>query len=291
MKAVRLEGTADSEKALVIYRVDCAKDSSVCSAKIKTIPAENIGEGLGALAGLAVAFLGSIRKEWPQYPDGMLDDRLGVAQTLAEKCEKIAQMSIESRANQAKLDAERPSLAAAREVCSSNAAECAKKCAAKDNAFCTSQAERLQKLSKLTDAHTLAADTCRRGMYTACLLAEDLDDEVKTASAKIEGAWQGVEQVGDEIARKRFAVETFSKIARSPRQQNDLARMKIVTSAISTERFCPVKKEFMKVAGQPEFTKRAAQHCRESAPEASGLGGGQVTLTAQCNAAFATACP
>jgi hypothetical protein len=54
--------------------------------------------------------------------------------------------------------------------------------------------------------------------------------------------------------------------------------------------FCPTKRAFVSEKGAAEFNRRATTHCKESAPVDVGVGGTEKTLTAECQAAFATGC-
>jgi len=128
-------------------------------------------------------------------------------------------------------------------------------------------------------------------------------------SAALAQVWAPVEQVADDIAQKKWMIQyarqthTYTAIhgdvlRTRPTDEASLQRSEVGIVRYAHDRLCPLKKVFVAQAGTAEFTKRAAAHCKDHAPMGSGQGNlyagvqsGQVVLTSQCQAAFATPCP
>jgi tetratricopeptide (TPR) repeat protein len=122
--------------------------------------------------------------------------------------------------------------------------------------------------------------------------------------AAVNQDWEPVETAADEIAQKMWWVQ----YAQSQEPQMSPARRTLTERAIQgtnahiadlvQEQFCPAKKVMVAGAGGTEFTKRAADHCKNHPPTGSAQGNyyggaesGEVTLTSQCQAALASRCP
>lgn len=103
--------------------------------------------------------------------------------------------------------------------------------------------------------------------------------------------WENVEYPAVEIAQKRYGVRFIRQNARDPRSQAGANRMEQHVAMIIRDQYCPARKAFVAAAGIKEFQARAATKCREDAPVGTGLGGTQITLTSDCQAAFSTGCP
>lgn len=100
-----------------------------------------------------------------------------------------------------------------------------------------------------------------------------------------------MEQPGDQIAEKRYMISFVkTKLPQTPKNVKGAHMMDIHVKAITSEQFCPARKAFIAKVGLAEYQARAKQHCKDNAPVGIGLSGVQVTLTAECNAAFATTC-
>jgi hypothetical protein len=135
--------------------------------------------------------------------------------------------------------------------------------------------------------------------YTKVLEAEDakdaqqaeVDAKKQAAARDTEDAWVEVQGRADEIARLaykiRFGQQNF---VQSKHNLRGLASMRKYSEGLVKDAFCPAKRSFLKAAGAAEYSRRAARHCSESAPTDVGVGGVEKTLTADCQAAFATGC-
>lgn len=126
---------------------------------------------------------------------------------------------------------------------------------------------------------------------TRDLAAEEEVREAKNDAQKVESAWAGVEQVGDDLAIKKFLHAFAVKHTTGARNARAAQRMIEHMKMITAESYCPAVKDFLKVSNRAEFAKRAKSHCDDSPPTAGGLNGEQVECRTECRAVFATPCP
>lgn len=176
--------------------------------------------------------------------------------------------------------------------CAADKAKCREACEKGDHFHCLVRAEELAKANKYTEAKALYVNACEAKIMTACPLVEATARSAAKYAAEMDGFWKDVEQPGDDIASKRYLI-TFAqtKLPKTPKNLKATENVKIHVAAITSEQFCPAKKTFIAKGGLAEYQARAKAHCTEKAPIGTGLSGAQVTLTAECTAAFATACP
>lgn len=132
---------------------------------------------------------------------------------------------------------------------------------------------------------------CSADVQHACNALPGIEKEIEERNAKTEQLWSEIERIGDDLARNTFQSDLVRQNANTPRNQVALARVAQHSKAIVVEQYCPAKKEFVAHAGLAEFSKRVGLHCKDNPPSATGLGGAQVTLTAQCQGSFASSCP
>jgi hypothetical protein len=132
---------------------------------------------------------------------------------------------------------------------------------------------------------------CDAGVQTACATVAQIDGDMQNAAAQVEGLWQGVVDAGDDLAQKYHQTSMVTKMANTPRMQRSVQQMQMINQAIVVEKYCPAKKQFLAGASAAEFAKRAADHCKNSAPTGQGLSGAEVTLTAECQQVYSTGCP
>ena len=111
------------------------------------------------------------------------------------------------------------------------------------------------------------------------------------AALETANLWHDVQEAGDDIAQKRYVDEFVRANAMTVRNARALQRAAVFVRGEIAETYCPAKKAFVKNTNAAEFNKRVAGHCKDDPPTGNGPGGGSVTLTMQCRAAFATPCP
>lgn len=110
-------------------------------------------------------------------------------------------------------------------------------------------------------------------------------------ASEIDELWQEAEGRGDEIAvlayKIRFGNQNFVKSRHNVR---GLESMQLYRQGLVRDAFCPAKKAFIKATSAGEFQRRAAAHCKDEPPVEAGVGGTEVRLTSDCQAAFGTGC-
>jgi hypothetical protein len=114
---------------------------------------------------------------------------------------------------------------------------------------------------------------------------------VRRREQEADQLWETVQGYGDQVAtyayKISFAQRNFAPVRRT---QRGIAGMRAYRTGLVQDSYCPAKKEFVDFAGAGEFQKRAAAHCRDEPPTDVGIGGVQVVLTNECQAAFNSGC-
>jgi hypothetical protein len=229
------------------------------------------------------------------------DGNIALAEQVIVKArERARAVSVEIARRQAQVQAEQAGIQSATEACTTSPSACKAKCdSGNDPSFCIAWAWRLRDLKPppLADERPYVKKACDAGNQTACGIVPAIDEAIQARAAKADELWSDVQSPGDEIAKNMWKV-TFARSLEPMmpplhRAQNERAiqRMSVYTQAVVAEKYCPAKREFVKQVGPTEFTKRAAAYCKDSAPTDTGKDGAEVTLTAQCRTAYATACP
>jgi hypothetical protein len=118
-----------------------------------------------------------------------------------------------------------------------------------------------------------------------------IDADIRVAAQDADAFWAPVEAAADQIALTAYGIDFALRVSPTERNQRAAARARQGLAAIIRDQYCPAKKAFLRQAGLADFQRRAVDHCKRFAPTAAGLGGVSVTLTPQCQGAFATPCP
>lgn len=296
--AVAAEGSEAAAKMTKQDVRQCSYGVEDCATFVKEIAAsdtETLPNKIVLLASAVTTIERKLRPPLSRPVMFSMENYVQVAEFAAAKANGFASGLVQRRAEiealKKKAAEENAALDPIRTECKAAPSACQSKCDG-GNAplYCVVRAEQLDGTANLPEAKTAASRACDKGIQTGCLLVQGIEAEQTEAKAKLDESWQNIEPIGDDIARKRFQAETFAKIAK-PHQKADVAKMKSLTDAIVTDKFCPVRKTFVTLGGAAEFSKRAATHCKDQPPEASGLSGAQVALPDQCRAAFASGCP
>lgn len=297
-EAVAVEG---SEAAAKFTNEDirrCSFGVDDCLALVREVAGstkETIPERLVVLAAATKTVARSLRPPLSRSHALSMESRVQVAELAAAKSRELADQLVVERdrikKELAAAEAEKGELDPVRGECAKDAAACKAKCDAGTALHCVARAEQLFEAKKDPEARTAAQAGCAKNVRAGCLLVEMIDDQAKKRSAELDGSWRDVEEVGDDVARKYHQAEMLSKLANNPRLQRQLQQMRVITAATVKEKFCPAKKEFVKAGGAAEFAKRATAHCKDDPPEAAGMSGAQLKLTAQCQTAFTQSCP
>ncbi|MFO0740868.1 MAG: hypothetical protein U0270_33535 [Labilithrix sp.] len=295
-EAVALEGSEPGARLSKQTLRDCAYGLDDCVSFINaTVKGEdtNLAEKVVLLSSAVLTIEHKLRTTNDRRVRLSSDQYVDVAERTAKQARAYADQLVQKRAEIAamkeKAADESAKIDALDKECASSAAPCKTKCDAGDGLACAALANKLEAEGKKADAQKATKKACDLSVQSACLAMKHDEAEKKKVDAKNDSAWQDVQENGDDLTRKQFQLEMFSKIA-APHQQSKVAQMRVIVSANATEKFCPTKKSFIAAAGQSEFNRRATSHCRDEPPQASGLSGAQVTLTTQCQAAFSTGC-
>jgi hypothetical protein len=145
---------------------------------------------------------------------------------------------------------------------------------------------------RFADARNAFAKGCKLGVVTSCDWIEQVDREEKAYRDEVESLWFDVRNAANEVAHKHY-LYTFAttKLSQTPQNVKGAANIQAHLKIIIAEQFCPAKKSFLLKSTEGDYSARAKQHCKDNPPVGAGLGGTQVTLTTECNGAFATTCP
>jgi len=170
---------------------------------------------------------------------------------------------------------------------------CKTKCAGSGALYCFAYGLGLwhSQPPKLTEARAAMQTACDAGSPSGCYAMHQIDADVQQAAQDADNWWSPVESSADEIANANYASDLTLRVSPTLHNQRAVERARLVVQELIRGKYCPAKKEFIKRQGQSEFQRRAADHCANHAPTAGGVGGTSVTLTTQCRASFAIACP
>ncbi len=290
VEAVHIEGSDEAVQVSTRSVSECSKSMNKrreCVAWAKDLAAGD-GKHVGTMAALAIVLTSDVRPTSTSAQVLALEENVKNAETLAQVALDEAK---DLAAGRASIEAERGAIEAAKAECTANAGTCKTRCDAGDGSHCVARAEQLRKASKFVEAKAVVAKACEKKIHTACLLGDQIDDDIAATGAKNDALWSEVQEVADDLARKQHQIEMVSKLANTQRLQVSAQRMRTIGAAIVTEKYCPARKNFVAHAGLAAFQKRASAHCKDDPPSASGLSGAQITLTAKCQGSFATACP
>lgn len=266
--------------------------------------ADKQSDKVGAYAGIALALVKDAKVKLKAFTDMNIDppapdakdiaDDLDLADEYVRKANDEADKVVAAREEQrSKLEAERPNVILFTTSCEKDPSGCKAKCDHGDEWSCFGLATVLSigKPPKLSDAKNLMTTACASGVKSACASIPKLDQQIQEERAKIDVLWNDVAEAGDDLATKRHQTAMVAQMANTPHALVALGKMRVITEAVGRERFCPAKKAFLDGGGTTvEFQKRATSHCKDEAPAAQGLSGVSVTLTADCQAAFASTC-
>jgi hypothetical protein len=299
--AVQTDGSPQASQVRQMVR-GCRGNADVCIQAMKSVEAQS---RVGALAGLAgyltqpVASWIFSRSQGVNLPLNLqpilaAGPNLDLAEKAANKAMEEAQKVADANAlKQKQLNDEMAQIETATTACTPSGT-CGAKCNAGDGFSCVPAAVKLWKSSppRLTEARAAMQKGCDAGVQRACNGVPQIDAEVQQAAAQVNGLWADVTDAGDDLAGKYHMVSNVTKMAASsPRLARDVQKMIVINQAIVNERYCPAKKAFLAGSNAAEFAKRAADHCKNSAPTGQGLSGAEVTLTAECQQVYGTACP
>ncbi len=173
-------------------------------------------------------------------------------------------------------------------LCEKQRQPCAARCLEGDLPACV--AEGLiswRKDGNFDDARQIFARACDGGFQPGCENGKAVDAAEKEALAKVEAAWDGVEDLANQLAVKKYSLEAV--VAR--KGPEPYQRMAAHIANFFEHSFCPNVKKFLAVSTKAAFTKRSKAHCDERPPRAPGPSNDEVTLTAQCKQVYAKRCP
>ncbi len=267
-----------------------AQCREVWAACVKAIGGKDL-DAATAAASAAQALL--------QPMQGIRDDRrssthatnLKIADERATLAEDTARQAITKARDL--LAAEQAALDEADRICKTDKTTCAARCAHGEHPFCTEVAYQASHSDRpdFAKAHKLLDAACTSGLLSACGFVPRVDELAKSYQSNVGVLWAAVDSAGSDIATKRFLAGEAATKLRGTRNARAVERMRTHTEAMVQDTYCPAVREFIAVAGRAEFVERARDKCEKDPPSATGLGGGEVTLTTQCRAVFATVCP
>jgi hypothetical protein len=299
--AVQLDGTPEAAQVRQ-QLVGCRADKKTCFESTKGFEQQSKTGALSGLAGYLTQplagyiFARAYGSSLPMDLRPILQEEVDVtfAEGLVKQAMDEAQKVADARAErQKKLDEQGTALAASADSCVANEAACKSRCEKGEPMFCSAWAVRLRNARppKLADARRYFQRACDGDVLHACDAIPGVDEQIQRATARMESLWGAVVAVGDDLTQKVFAAEKLEKVATAPHLIRALEQLRTINRATVAERYCPAKKEFLAVATASEFGQRVAAHCRDQAPTGAGLSGAWITLTSQCQAVYATACP
>lgn len=289
-KAVQLDGTTETAQLAnkVMY---CRLERNDCVTLAKNIETQSTVAGL---AGLAAYLANRVSPRMVFTWINQNEPDVALAETLAKRALAEAQKVADAHAQrQARLLDESGEVDGATRLCNVKPALCESRCQSGDGPACVAWGSRLWNgpSPKLADARAAMSKGCDAGTETACSYLPQIDADIRAAQVKTDGLWDEVKRVGDDIAVKRFQVDFVRKYANSPHNRRGLINLTGFIEATVNEKYCPARRAFVANGGLSAFVKRATAHCKDEPPVGEGLSGAEVTLTAQCQTAFATPCP
>ena len=200
-----------------------------------------------------------------------------------------------AKAKQAAIEKEQAVLDGALKKCKAGKAACDKSCKADDGPSCMAWGylalQEVPPVFDVTKSSYLRA--CALGIVTACDAIPGVEKTEREWNEIANDLWSYVVYAADEIASVRHKY-AFTKAKLPQTRQNLVAEGNMLAHAklITEQKYCPSKKDFIEKAGAKLFSVRAKRHCTENPPMGmTTLEGDEAPLTAECNAAFATACP
>lgn len=276
-EAMKVEGTPKGRR-VAGQLANCTVAVETCVQLAGTFQSQS---KVGSLAGLAVNL--AKRVDAGQTPD--------MNRQFIEEAEKLAKRALDEAgapaAKQAQADAQKAANAAENEMlkgaiaqCTADLKACKSKCDSGDGVACSVLAAQANQDGKLVEAQALATKGCKLGAQAACRVSEKI-------SAQLNGLWGEVQEVGDDLVVKTYQTTMVAKLGKA----STAAKMRTFNAATVAERYCPARKAFVAALGAAEFAKKAAAHCKDEPPTGQGLSGAEVTLTAQCQQVYASACP
>jgi hypothetical protein len=173
-------------------------------------------------------------------------------------------------------------------LCEKQRQPCADRCLKGELAACV--AEGLiswHQDNNFDDARRIFARACDGGFQPGCDQGKAVDAAEKQVLAKVEAAWESVEDLANQLAVKKYALEAVvAKRGPEPYQ-----RMANHITNFFEQSYCPSVKAFLAVSTKAVFTQRSKAHCDERPPGAPGPSNDEVILKAQCKQVYAKSCP
>jgi hypothetical protein len=271
---------------------NCMRNDADCEEFAKSVEKDSM---TGALAGRAFA---SVKKvEMVGQPRWILQHAKDVeaAEAYADKADVESKRVVEERKEiAAALAAEKEKIDAAQKECDAKPADCKAKCEKADHYACTVLADGLWRGSppKYAEADDLLGKACEAKVTTACTERKAMEANWKQWNAKLDGLWNAVVRAGDDIAQRKYLAEFARKnLPQTPKNIQGAKNIDEHVGMLIRDIYCPAAKDFTRVGGAADFKQRATAHCKDEPPKGTGVGGVEVTLTAQCNATYAITCP
>jgi hypothetical protein len=277
-----------------------AKDVAIGFASCKAPRCEESLEAteerspIGAYAGLALYLLRDVsvksNTDWLLALEPDIEKAEGAARRAQQEYEKADKTR---RADLAAAQEEEPAYTKAMEQCATTRPACAKKCADGDTMVCLGLGLVWANATPpdWVQAIRLVGQACENGSKAACLKSSEIGAANLKYNKEVDGKWSDVEQIADDLAQKKFLAAFAASNFSGRRNAAATARMQQHIQAITTEAYCPAKREFVAAAGQLAFTTRAKKHCETNPPSATGASGTEVELKTECAAVHATPCP
>lgn len=218
------------------------------------------------------------------------------ADSMMSEAEKLAETTAAERTARAeRLGREDAAIQADLKACASDKSPCIERCK-KDAASAACVALGIYTVTGDTKddrydrALAFFGPPCTAGMKAACDAQQKATKERAVLFAPIDAAWSNLRAIGDDLATRRFLLSVAKQNFKGPRNAKATQNMALHIQEL-TKDYCGSVKEFLKVSTKAEIAKRAKKHCTDDPPTATGLGGTEESLTAECNAVYATPCP
>lgn len=289
MEAVKLSGSQKSKSVAMNYAF-CSLGAHKCMAAIASEQ-----DPIGRDAGLAMYLINGV------YPGLRVDlvlqaePRVQAAEVASQRAHESAeQIASAHQQEQAAVDAEQPTSIQAVAECQKNPAECKTKCEHGDPWQCFGRAITLstQTTPDFAEAKKLMDSACSASIASACSIRPQLDVQEKDHNAKTDALWERVTIAIDHLAGAKFEhkkVVTYHVGGRYyPRVLKSATDNE---SSVTTEMYCPAKKDFVDAAGAAEFSRRVTAFCAsEEAPTGNGYSGALVPLNSECREVLTAPC-
>lgn len=222
------------------------------------------------------------------------DSKIAAAQEQLDRAREAAKERVEKTLSlHDTLRREQAGQAAADQTCKASLALCRKRCDEGTAAFCTALGLRLADADPPDfDAALVALNqACDSGWQTGCMYRDGVETDRDRRATKTASLWADVETAADDIAKKKHVAKFARQNLRGRRNARATKRVEAHIKALVKESYCPAFHAFMAERTRTEFTKLAKDHCDSRPPTGTGLGGTDVTLTAECRATYLTTCP